>query len=74
MGPFTLPISAHLPLMRARPGSVTLYVVRWLGPATQEIVKTGKPLTSIPGAVPVPVAALNGPAFATPMFSGSFTE
>ena len=44
------------------------------GPETQDTVKTGRPIVSSAGTAPVPVGASNGPALATPIFSGNLME
>src|SRR5260370_11459285 len=67
MGPLTLPMSAHLPEIRARPGSVTSKVCPASRPRLHCRVKTGNPAISSAGG-------LLGPALAMPMFRGALTE
>ena len=71
---FNFSESAHFPLIIARPRAVTVYVVPERRLETQDTVKTGRPIVSSAGTAPVPVAALNGPALATPIFSGNLME
>jgi hypothetical protein len=63
----TLPMSAQLPEIIARPMSVTLNVWPASGPAMHASVKTGSPEMSRAGG-------LSAPASPTPMFSGALTE
>ena len=67
MGPLSFPMSAQLPEINARPGSVTTKLVPDNGPATHCNVKTGRPEMSSAGGLPFP-------ALAMPMFSGALTE
>ena len=66
IGPLIFPISAQLPLISARPGSVTWKVCPVRGPAMQCSVKIGKPEMSSDGGP--------GSAAVTPMFRGALTE
>src|SRR5260370_23601497 len=67
MGPLTLPMSAHLPEIRARPGSVTTKGCPASGPRLHCRVETANPAISSAGG-------LLAPALATPMFKGALTE
>src|SRR5262245_48935289 len=60
-------MSAHWPVIIARPGSVTTKVLPASGPLVHRRVKTGNPEISRAGG-------LLAPALATPMFKGALTE
>src|SRR5262249_8536290 len=67
MGPLTLPMSAHWPVIIARPGSVTTKVLPAADPLVHRRVKTGNPEISRAGG-------LLAPALAMPIFKGALTE